>query len=84
MQDQNPGLALEYVKQASELGSVEAMTLEREIEEGSGLYPCKISDKRLKFTSQLIAKLDPGYAKYRLMYKLAPSVDVIIGMYECI
>ena len=84
MQEQNQLWSLEYVKQASDLWSVQAKTLEREIEEGSDPYPCKMSDKRLTFTSQLIAKLDPGSAKYRLMYKSASSVNFIIGMLECI
>ena len=84
MQEQNPGLALEYVKKASELGSVEAKTFEREIEEGSGLYPCKMSDKRLQFISQLIVKLDPGFAKYLLMCRSATSRNVLIGIFDCI
>ena len=79
LQEQNPGLALKYIKEAAELGSLEANNLVGKFEEMSGLYPCKMNKERLRFISQLVAKLDPGYAKYHLNCKSATFMNTLIG-----
>ena len=82
LQERNPALAIEYAKQAAELGSVDAYPLTRQIQESCDINQHRITSDRLKIMTQVVARLDPAYANYHLMCKQAIFMNFLIGMMD--